>query len=359
MVARATPPAALPKGGVRKILLCQLRQIGDVLLATPAARMLAERFPGAEIHFLTEKKCAQVLEHNPHIHTVWTIDKKAFGGPFGLLREVAWYWRVARQGFDIVVDFQQLPRCRWVVAFSGAPLRLSYKGPWYTRWLFTHASDPVHGYSALTKASSLGPLGLAWQGERPLMVITDKEKAWARQWLAARGIGLEHRLVTVDPSHRRATRRWPASSYGRLIAAAAAADPSLRFLVLWGPGEEGDARAVAQAAGLGARCVVPDACISLRQLAACVDAAALHVGNCSAPRHMAVAVGTPSLVVLGATSQAWTFPSDRYPGVAHKALALGLDCQPCNRNDCPRDLACLTGLAPERVLEEMLAMLGA
>ena len=52
---------------VRKILVCQLRQIGDVILTTPALELLRRRFPAAEIHVLTEKKCLPVLEHNPHI----------------------------------------------------------------------------------------------------------------------------------------------------------------------------------------------------------------------------------------------------------------------------------------------------
>ncbi|MDR2604424.1 MAG: hypothetical protein LBC55_03610 [Desulfovibrio sp.] len=46
------PPA--PES-VRRVLVCQLRQIGDVLLATPAAELLARHYPQAEIHMFTEK----------------------------------------------------------------------------------------------------------------------------------------------------------------------------------------------------------------------------------------------------------------------------------------------------------------
>ena len=38
----------------RKILVCQLNQIGDVLLMTPSLELLARRFPDAEIHVVTE-----------------------------------------------------------------------------------------------------------------------------------------------------------------------------------------------------------------------------------------------------------------------------------------------------------------
>ena len=128
----------------KRILVCQLRQIGDVVLATPSIELLKRRYPDAEIHLLTEKKCAPLLEHNPHLGKVWALDKKVLSS---LPQEIAWYWHVARTGYDLVVDFQQLPRCRWVVAFSGAPVRLSYTPPWYTRLLYTHSSDMLDGYS--------------------------------------------------------------------------------------------------------------------------------------------------------------------------------------------------------------------
>ena len=340
---------ALDPGRVDRILVCQLRQIGDVLLATPAIGLLKARFPGAELHVLTETKCAPMLELNPDVDRVWAIDKKALPN---LFREVAYYWRVARQGFDLVVDFQQLPRCRWVVGFSRARLRLSHTAPWYNRWLYTHTVEPEHGYAAKTKASVLAPLGIRWQGEAPRLVLAPEELAWADAFLARHGLEPEDKLVTVDPSHRRPTRCWPADYFGRTLGLALEADPGLRFLLLYGPGEEGVARAVADAAGAGGRCILPDSMLTLRQSAACIARAALHFGNCSAPRHMAVAVGTPSLTIMGATGWAWTFESPE-----HQEAALDLECRPCNRNECP-DPRCLTDLKPEAVAPRLPAMAG-
>ena len=217
----------------KRILVCQLRQIGDVVLATPSIELLKRRYPDAEIHLLTEKKCAPLLEHNPHLGKVWALDKKVLSS---LPQEIAWYWHVARTGYDLVVDFQQLPRCRWVVAFSGAPVRLSYTPPWYTSLLYTHSSDMLDGYSAMSKASVLRPLGIEWNGERPRVYLTDEEHAFARTLLAQAGLQPEQRLITLDPTHRQPTRRWPLAHYAGLVSLLAERDASLRFLPLWGPG---------------------------------------------------------------------------------------------------------------------------
>jgi heptosyltransferase-2/heptosyltransferase-3 len=356
--APGAPPIALDPARVRRILVCQLRQIGDVLLSTPAIHLLRGRFPGAEIHLLTEAKAVPVVQGNPDIARIHAVDRKAHRDPRA---QLAFYLDVARNRYDLLVDFQQLPRIRWVLALArlfpprgGRQVRLSCRAPWYNRWLYTHTVRPQDGYAAMSKASVLRPLGIHWNGEAPRMHLAPGELAGADAILAEHGIGPEHVLITVDPTHRRDTRRWPAEHFGRLAALAAAGNPALRFLVLHGPGELPEARAVAEAAGTPA-CVVTRRMLTLREMAACIARAALHVGNCSAPRHIAVAVGTPTLTILGSTSSAWTFP-----GPNHADLRLGLDCQPCNENTCPLGQArCLTDLEPETVLPALMARLRA
>lgn len=333
--------------GINKILVCQLRRIGDVLLATPSLHLLKMRFPRADIYMLTEKNNAVLLDNNPDLAGVFEIDKKDEGG---LLKSLKFSLKVAAERFDLIVDFQQLPRCRSVVALSrffGTKVRLSYTPPWYNRWLYTHWTNPLDGYAAMSKASILKPLGIVWDNERPVLNLTAEERDRAATRLSGWGIKAGNLLVTVDPTHRRETRCWPAEHFGETIKAAADRCPNARFLLLYGPGEEHVAREVARAAGTTS-CIVPEASAPLRDMAALVQRADLHFGNCSAPRHMAAALGVPSLVILGSTSQAWTFP-----GPDHKDLALGLDCQPCNENTCPT-IRCLRELTPNMVLPELI-----
>ena len=329
----------------RRILVCQLRQIGDVVLATPSIRMLRQRYPQAQIHVLTEKKCASVLENNPHIDHVWAIDKIALRNP---LKALAFYARVGRSGYDLVVDFQQLPRCRWVLMFSRAPVKLTVEPSWYNRPFYTHWSKPVYGYAALCKAGVLGPLGIAWDGMPPEIWLTDKEKDWAKDFITAEGMAPE-RFVTVDPSHRRITRQWPARHFAGLIRLMREAHPQLKFLVLYGPGEQDVAREVADLAGEGV--IVPDRMLSLREMAAVQARAALHLGNCSAPRHFAVAVGTPSLIIHGATGFGWRFPSEQHVSTTNR-----LDCFSCNKNHC-ETRQCLEECHPEECIAEALRLL--
>lgn len=337
----------------RAILCCQQRQIGDVLLLTPSIHMLRQRFPQARIDVYTEKKCAPVLVNNPEVGHVWTIDKKL--GPFEAL---SFYRRVGKGpdglGYDLIIDFQQLPRIRWMLALASCPVKLSFPPPWYNQLFYSHWA-PVSGpYAAKCKAGVLiNALGLPWENEPPRLYLTDAERARAAELLTQWGVGQNERLITVDATHRRASRCWPAAHYAELMRLAAQARPKLRFLLLYGPGELEVVREVAAQADLGERVIVPGQMLTLREMAAVQQRAALHLGNCSSPRHFALAVGTPTLTLRGSTSSAWT-----YPGPGHEDLSLGLPCQPCSEGACALDLKCLRELTPDMVLPRLLEMLG-
>ncbi len=341
----------------RRILLCQQRQIGDVILLTPTIHLLKTRFPEAEIEVLTEKKCAPVLLHNPEVAHVWELDRG-----LGFLESLKFYRRVGTGGgrgrYDLIIDFQQLPRIRWVLALSDCPVKLSYPPPWYNRPFYTHWA-PVSGpYAAKCKAGVvLHAFGLTWTNEPARVTLTEAERNSAGELLASWGVTPQDTLVTVDATHRRATRIWPLAHYAQLLFAAWQARPDLKFLLLYGPGEMEEARPLLTQAvqtGLPAeRILLAPRQTELREVPAILTHVGLHLGNDSSPRHFALAVGTPSLVVRGGGSNAWT-----YPGPGHEDVALGLACQPCGDNDCPKGhMRCLTELMPDMVLPRLLSML--
>jgi ADP-heptose:LPS heptosyltransferase len=320
-------------------LLIQLRQIGDVVLTTPVARILKQAQPGCRVAFLTEAPSHELLQGNPFIDEVLLNDRR--GG-------IRSHLRLARdlrgRRFDVVIDFMANPRSALLAFFSGAPRRISYdvRGRGI---LYTHRVPTEPGYAVEIKKSLLGPLGIESAWDRPEIFLADGDKQWGlarREELLA---GREGRLITIDPSHRRATRRWPAAHFGvlcRLLSETFAAVP----VVLRGPGEEAIAREVVLASGDTAVLSPPT---TLRQMAALVAAADLHLGNCSAPRHIALGVRTPSFTVLGSSSTGWTHRSEE-----HADQALGLDCQPCKlRDGCSRNVACLEDLTPEEVFSSV------
>jgi len=59
-----------------RVLIIRFSSIGDIVLCTPVIRCLKMQIDGdAEIHFLTKHQYRPILEHNPHLDQIHSIDK--------------------------------------------------------------------------------------------------------------------------------------------------------------------------------------------------------------------------------------------------------------------------------------------
>jgi glycosyl transferase family 9 (putative heptosyltransferase) len=86
---------------------------------------------------------------------------------------------------------------------------------------------------------------------------------------------------------------------------------------------------------------------NLGELVACIAAADILVAPVSGPVHIASAVRTPAVVILGGYEQP---ENTAYPG--NKILYTPIECSPCwLKTPCPIDRECLRRISPESVRE--------
>lgn len=327
-----------------KILIIQLRRIGDVLLTTPAARALRAAFPEAKIDFLAEPPCGQALEGNPDISEVLEY---APGSP------LKWIRAIRARGYDWIVDFLGNPRSALITALSGAPVKA---GPAHVFWNFAYsismkqAASPV--YAAEEKMLMLGQLGVAPAKEAfPIMKVRGADEDWARQVLD-RSFQKGSLRIAFAPASRKFTRRWPEGNYAEL-ARMAAGGLKAEIMVLWGPGEKDAAERIAAASG--PRVFPAPATPSLGRLAALLGRMDLLVTNCNGPKHIAVSQGCPTLTIHGSSDPAAWTPAG---SPLHRFIRReDMPCVGCRKNECSLDAECLSGLAPSSVFRTMTQML--
>jgi ADP-heptose:LPS heptosyltransferase len=333
----ATPP--------KKILLIQLRQLGDVLLTTPAAEVLKANFPGAEVHFLTEPPSDQLLPGNPFIDRVLVYDRRA---------PVKWLFKVRAEKYDLVVDFMSNPRSALLAFLSGAGVKF---GPSHTAsaWAYNKKFVPPEDtspYAAFQKIDFLAALGLDKVFyPYPRLYPAEGDRLWAEG--ALDGLALRQKnTIAFAPASRRVTRQWPAEHYARL-GAMAADRLKVNVLLLWGPGEK------ELAAGIERLAASPDVRLApetktLPRLSALLARTSLLVSNCSGTKHIAQASGTSTLGVYGSSRpENWTPPADQNHQTVRNET---LDCVGCRKNDCPIAVKCLRELSPEAVFAKLVAM---
>lgn len=79
---------------MKKILIIRFSSIGDIVLTTPVIRCIKEQKPEIEIHYLTKVSFKNILENNPYITKIHTIEKD--------VKEVI--EQLQKENFDLVVD---------------------------------------------------------------------------------------------------------------------------------------------------------------------------------------------------------------------------------------------------------------
>jgi lipopolysaccharide heptosyltransferase II len=162
------------------------------------------------------------------------------------------------------------------------------------------------------------------------------------------------RWVVLLPGARWENKRWPTAAFGRLGRLLVQADPSLRCVILGGPGEAGLGKETAAAAGVDLLDLTGRT--SLPEMVEWIRRSAVVVSNDSGPMHVAAALGRPVVAVFGPTEPRRTGPygqSDRV--LQHRGLA----CVPCMSDRCQHVefLACLHAIGPAQVAERVLAVL--
>jgi ADP-heptose:LPS heptosyltransferase len=175
--------------------------------------------------------------------------------------------------------------------------------------------------------------------------------------LMAAGVGATDRIIVIHVSAGNPFRRWPLEAFTTLVTMLVLRDARRRVVVTSGPSEHHAAsRVVEQASAMlePSETSRISTCgeLTLGELRALMDRAALFIGGDSGPLHVAATSAVPIVGLYGPTlpvrSQPW-----RSSEILAEAVGVeGLPCRPCDQRRCtPGDFRCLTTLRPEHVIE--------
>lgn len=326
-----------------KILVVQLRRIGDIIVTTPVVDALRDAFPDAVIDFLSEPMGEPVLRGNPGLNEFIPLKKEKY---FSLLADVR------RRRYDWALDFINTPRSAQIVLASGASVRAGFDvlgwGLVYNRRI---PRSPVAKYIVQQKFDLLRALGLnPATTALPKIHLTEDDFAGAAAWWSEKGLDRFRERVGLAPAHRHAIRQWPEEKAAALMKILSA--ETGRALVLFGgPGEE---ELLGRLAAPYRERVFVSPAGPWRQAAAVMARCHALVTNCSGLMHTGVAVGVPTVTVYGPTMpEVW---NPRVP--PHRFVqAEGLACLGCHRDVCPYGHECMEWVSPERVAREVVAVL--
>ena len=363
----------LDRAQVQRILAVKVDHIGDFVTALPALRRLKQRFPLAELHVLAAGASQSLAALEPCIDTVheFTFFHARSGeGQRGVTEEelLDLRDRMVPYQFDIAVDLRMQPETRRVLQFTGARFLAGFEGGSLFPWLDfavpwegdqqlqakrVHVSDRM---TILVEA-----LSVASESERPSLESISIQAA-RKHVLALPALAdlpqnfFEQTVICLHPGVGSDTRQWPATHFASLIDLLVG-DAGARVILI-GAGEE-----AAIALEVLEKTARPDGVISLvgktslRDLPYILRACTAYIGNNSGPKHIAAALGVPTLGVHSAVVDTTEWGP---LGANATAIRRKVFCSPCYlayASQCARGLACLNGLQPADVYRASLRML--
>ncbi len=290
-----------------KILIVRLGSIGDIVHTLPSLAAIRGAMPDAEISWVVERRSSEILRSNPLMDRLIVIDTKALrrGLMSGeTLRAPRQQLRLLRaSAFDLALDFQGLIKSAMIARLSGARrivgfAREALREPASRILLHETVMIPPQTHVVRKNLSLVnGALGIPVHDDPEEMQFPIAIDSSHEAEATAASAGTDGRYAILNPGGGWPTKLWSAEKFG-LLADELWNHFGLHSLIASGPGEDELAqRALSSSKSARAKAVS----VSLKGFCALAKGAQVYVGGETGPTHLAMAVRTPIVGLLGPT----------------------------------------------------------
>jgi ADP-heptose:LPS heptosyltransferase len=335
----------------KKILAIKLRELGDVVLWTPALKSLRHQMPDARIDLLVLKSSEPVLRRLPGIDRIWTVPSNR---SLPVLRQVL---KLRAERYDLALGFHINTSFARMARFLGARQLVLHHHSWKynPRSATLKVPRPGNLEDVLKRdfqlLEAIGQKGLV--PDSPKLYLTPEEIKFGEEQLSQHQA---RRWVALLPGARAQTRRYPIDLWLRAVDKFSN-QPDLSPVVLVDSvlSQEWNLKEVC-----AARKIPLFDNLNLREFMAVLSQCEIAVGNDSGPIHMAAALGLKTVTLFGAGCYGDFHPYDHR---THIPLWKAVPCrnggprelpefQFCNLLQCGH-LTCMRRLPPESIWDSV------
>lgn len=317
----------------KKILIIQLQQLGDSLIFTPALRAIRKRYPSARIDLLVNSTSYDLYSKNQYINNFWILktDRMISYKMAKLL------WKIRKENYEcsVLCATQIAFRYTLVSYFTGADKRvgLDWKGRGFLNTI-TAPFDESKFYIDLN-LEIVRALGAEPDGKDLEIWHSDEDRRYIGGLLKDENIAGKGLLVCIHAGSNWQSRTWFPDRFAE-VADFLVSDYNAQVIF---SGRDKDKIIVDEI-----RAKMKRASISfvgktdIRQLAALIERSGLFIGVDSGPQHIAVAVNTPSALVVSSACirqfDRWRPLTDNQIVVVHETSCAGCFKAFCDTREC-------------------------
>jgi len=274
---------------MQRILVIRGGAIGDFVLTLPAIHALRERFPTAHVEILGHKQIIALADHRFYADATRSIDDASLARLFTPESELPKAVFDYVEGFDLVLSFlsdqdktfeQNIKRCGVQNYIAAVPRALD--------------SDKRHAAAQLARA--LRVIGVTVTDFSAQLYPSEEDRVVAQSCVGE----LPGPVAALHPGSGSPMKNWPIAKWSTLGAALLDSRCIASIITVTGEADC-DQLAYLQACWCG-KSVRYAMDLPLPHLAAIIERCSLFLGHDSGISHIAAAVGTPSVLLFGATN---------------------------------------------------------
>ena len=331
-----------------RFLIIRLSSIGDIILTTPLVRALRKAYPNSLIDYLVKEEFLDLLQNNPHIDNVYSINPRN-----GLKEILRWRKKIKSNEYTFILD-----------------LHRSIRSILMTIWLGRVELGKLN--KNLFKRIVLVKLGINLY--KPIIPVTQRYfDAAKRLDLVDDGLGTElfhdgkiptkitnslenKNFIVMAPGEGYFTKRWLPEYFAKLADKLIDKYNAEVYLI----GSSAD-RKVCSEIRQSMNNYVHDLSgkYSILETSAIIDASDALITNDTGMMHVAVSQKKPVLAFFGSTTEELGF----FPyGKKYKVLEnKDLNCRPCShvgRDKCPKGhFKCMKEISPELAYNSIINLM--
>ncbi len=326
-----------------KILIIRFSSLGDIILTTPVIRLLRQKYPRAEICYVTKKQFADVIVSNKEVNKTYLLEQQT-------IKELAAEMNTT---FDLVVDLHRSLRSKLLLRELDFKRRVKVRKPYFKRWAlvffkinFFKEILPV----PMQYMKTLKPLGIEATMQRPAIYPDEPGPQKLGGWQS------DQPTIAIAPGAKWFTKRWPIDHFIALIEKLRTGYSQYQIVVLGGPDEKPLSLEIEKFLDGGVFDFIGK--LTILETAFVISKADVLISNDSALIHIASAFETYIIALFLSTTIEFGFGP--YPDTS-VVLSQQLPCKPCDhkgRSRCPKGhFQCAYAITPDKVLAALKAHL--
>ncbi len=338
-----------------KILIIDLDNVGDVVMASFLPRALKELYPHSYIGVLVKEYSQDILRHNPFVDELIIFNPPWLGDllnrRFSWRRTKSLAGKLKNSRFDLAIIINSDWRKALLAKIAGIPSRIGADKKRSSLFLTVpvkYDNDPAK-HTVQENLDLLKALGYKKNEIKLEVFIDDDTLHWAEGILEKNNLGRQESLIGIHPGAGHPARIWPAENYVKLIDALEQ-DPKVKVMVV---GSHGDHIIKEIKDKTNKYKVIFFLNISVLQMAALFRQCACVIAQDSGPMHLAATVGAKTIAIFGPSNPRKFGPY----GPGHSVIRKEMPCSPCGSDpECNR-LDCLKNISVNEVLEKVKEVL--